>query len=212
MIAQFELAVLAKLAWAGAPIGGGESLLGYKYQTLESYPDDWGAYFEDEKVAARPPAAWVTFDGFTGGEEQASGAIRYSARFWLVVAAKNLRNETATRHGGSGEPGSYQLATDAVALLAGQTLGLDIDRIAIPQIREVSRTDALRKRKLSLYAVQLVTAMTVDPLSVDDGDLAPFETFHANWDIPAFGGVGPDLPDDAAADATDNLSLEGDQS
>lgn len=212
MIAQFELAALSLLAWAGQPIGGGDSFLGYKYQILESYPEDWGEYFEDDKLAVRAPAAWITFDGFTEGEEQSGGSDRFKASFWLVVAAKNLRNETATRHGGSGEPGSYQLILDAVALFSGQMLGLDIDRIKVPQVREVARTAGMRKRKLSLYALRLETAMTIEPLSIDGGNLAPFETFHANWDIPAFGGIGPVLPDDADADATDNLTLEGDQS
>lgn len=35
-----------------------------------------------------------------------------------------------------------------------------------------------------------------------------FKTFHANWDIPLHGNVGPDLPDDAHADATDHITLE----
>src|SRR5690606_10086784 len=110
------------------------------------------------------------------------------------------------------EPGSYQLFLDAIGLLAGQTLGLDIDRIKITQAREVNRTAAMRKAKLSLYAIKLETAMSVEPLTIGDGNLAPFETFHANWDIPPHGNVGPAIPDDGNADATDTIMLEGDQS
>jgi phage gp37-like protein len=207
MIAQFEKAVIGRLKTAGE-----DGLLGYTYRTLETYPEDWGEYFSDEKIAMRPPAAWCTFDGFPNMEEHIDGITRCEALFWLVVAAKNLRNEEATRHGGSGEPGSYQLALDAVGLLQGQTLGLDVDRIQVQRMREVNRTGEIRKRKLSLYAIQMKTALYADPLTIGDGDLAPFEAFHANWDIPPFGNVAVPLPNDADADASDHLTLEGDQS
>lgn len=46
------------------------------------------------------------------------------------------------------------------------------------------------------YETEAVTA-------VDD-----FRIFHANWDIPPIGNVGPEIPDDDNADATDHVILE----
>lgn len=54
----------------------------------------------------------------------------------------------------------------------------------------------------------LTTTHYVDA-SIDPSTLASFDVFHANWDVPSF-GVGPALPDDDHADATDHIFLEQD--
>ena len=123
MIAVIENAILARLKDA-ADAGG----LGYKFSLLESYPEDWDAYFKD-KGNWRGTAAWVTFAGCGQQERSDDGMVHWPATFFLIVAAESSRNETARRHGETGaaaQPGSYQMLIDAVMLLAGDDLGLPI--------------------------------------------------------------------------------------
>jgi hypothetical protein len=48
--------------------------------------------------------------------------------------------------------------------------------------------------------------MAQEPM--EPATLDSFETFNANWDIPAFDNVSTDLPADDTADATDKITLE----
>ena len=201
MIGAIENRILARLREASEA-----GLLGYRYRTLETYPEDWDAYLK-EKGPIVAPAAWVTFAGW--GQPEQSNPLRATGQFGLVVMAENARNETATRHGGpvAGEPGSYQLIEDAVALLAGQDLGLEIGGIEIGSLRFVRKLEALNERKVSMLALELRTRFVpTTPLLPDDG-IGDFTTFHANWDVPAFAELGP-LPADDRADATDHVTLE----
>jgi len=201
VIAAIEKGVLEALRDAGA-----SDLFGYRYRTLETYPDDWDAYLKEVRVL-NAPAAWCVFLGIGKMVEEEDGTVRGEARFGLVVAAENLRNEEATRHGHGAKPGSYQLAIDAVTLLAGSDLGLDIGRLKPRQMRLVARDDEQRKRKLSLMLIELATDLPFEAFV--DAEPGSFITFNVNWDVPEFGNVGPDIPDDANADATDRVTLEG---
>lgn len=203
MIVAIENAVVQLLRDAGD-----DERLGYRFKTLETYPDEWDAYLQSLKGQLRCPGAWCVFLGIVSMELSDDGVTYGLARFATVLAAENLRNEEATRHGGGGQPGSYQLGIDAVGLLAGNSLGLDIGRIVPRRLALVGRTPETIKQKISLIAFEWETRVPIVEL-IADGELADFETFHANWDVPPFGGIGPDLPDDEAADATDTVTLEG---
>ncbi|QUM72183.1 phage protein Gp37 [Sphingopyxis granuli] len=220
MIAQIELAMLAALKAAGD-----FGVLGYAWRTLETYPEEWDSYLK-EKGDWKSPAAWAVFAGANAIRFTDLGNVRLEgAQFGLVVAAENLRNETATRHGGpagAGEPGSYQLALDALAILSGRDLGLDIDQLVPRSLRLVRPFDALKERKVSMIALQFETAFEITTLP-PEADLDAFKTLHLDWDVPAFGAgrAGPidgdpdepgvQLPAPAigpgSADASDHLTL-----
>lgn len=202
MIAAIENAVLDLFEAASA-----DDRLGYRYSTSETYPDEWDAYLK-EKGQLRCPGIWCVFLGLVSMELSDDGVTYGLARFATVHAAENLRNEQASRHGGGGQPGSYQLALDAVGLLAGNDLGLDIGHIVPRRVSLIGRTGETRKQHLSMIAFEWETRVPIVEL-IADGALADFQTFHANWDVPPLGGIGPDLPDDANADATDTVTLEG---
>ncbi|MEZ5709725.1 MAG: phage protein Gp37 [Blastomonas sp.] len=202
MIAAIENGVLDVLRQAGEA-----DQLGYVYRTLETYPDEFDAYLK-EKQMLRCPGAWCVFLAVSGMAESDDGIVYADARFALVVAAENLRNETATRHGGGGRPGSYQLAMDAAVLLSGHDLGLDIGRIALRRMGLIGRSDEMRKQKLSMMVIEFETRIALSGAAFLP-EPGSFETFHANWDVPPFGGVGPELPDDDNADASDHVTLEG---
>ena len=205
MIAAIENAMLARLKAASDA-----DLLGYRFRDLDSYPEDWDQYLK-EKLEWRAPAAWVVFAGAEAPPRSDSAEVRYPGSFFLVVAAENSRNETARRHGGegAGEPGSYQLVQDAIALLAYSDLGLpEISPLMPGAIRTAARPAALATRNCSLLAVAFATDFPV-PLVTDlDGDApVPFTDFHVNWDVQPFGNVTPPLPADETADATDHVEL-----
>lgn len=204
MIGTVENAVLDVLRDAGA---GNSNLLGYDYRTLESYPDDFDQYLAEQKGQLRMPAAWCVFLALGPCDDVEGGDLQGEARFALVVAAQNLRNETATRHGGVGtaEPGSYQLAIDAIRLLSDNDLGLPlVHRVAITGARLVSRTAAMVKQGMSLMAIELRCTIPLDKFMT--GDIGDFARMHVDWDIPPHGNVAPPLPA-AEADARDDVEV-----
>ncbi len=222
MIAQIELAILAALK--GAEAAG---VLGYKWKTSETYPEEWDTYLKDKRDW-RAPGHWVVFAGADDSYVTSMGRVRVEgARFGLVVAAENKRSETATRHGGPGaaaaaEPGSYQLILDAIAILGGSTLGLDINALEPGPIRSVRPFEALKERNVSMFATMFVTAFEFTSLPSGE-ELDDFSTLHLDWDVPAFGvgrggaidgdpdegGIQLPAPADGpgSADASDHLTL-----
>lgn len=213
-IAAIENAVLARLQ-------AGEAVIGYEWRTRETYPADWDAFLK-EKRQINDPGVWF---GYAGGPLKGEELVKNGAKgrriemiFGLTVIAKHWGSEQERRHGNEAqsEIGVYRLMLDCVALLDGQTLGLDIEELTFEQLRPVRPVDALNEMKAAMYAAQIRTSILLPLLPEDlgSGDLDAFETFHANWDIPPFGGIdanpgapGTQLPDDAHADATDNVEL-----
>lgn len=217
MIAAIELGMIGALRVAGE--AGAPDGLPYRYRTLETYPADWDEYFR-EKVNWTAPGAWAVYAGASNMSLLGSGDILVEgAQFGLVVGAENLRGEQETRHGGAGpgEIGSYQLVEDALALLAGNDLGLDIQALQPRAMRLVRPSALMLERKASLIALQFETSFTLSPRDLL-AEVADFDTLHADWDIPPFGRVDGDLdtpgiqlpaPADGpgSADASDHLSL-----
>jgi phage gp37-like protein len=201
MIGQVENAMLARIAAASEA-----GVIPYAYVTLETWPKAFDEYLSSRQV--RYPAAWAAYAGSHKIERVARGRSRAHCAFGIVVAAQNLRNEAARRLGGSAsEVGSYQMAEDVVRLLQDQTLGLDIDALTAASILPVETSDIPSVKQISLYAVTFETAIYYDTAAFP-GDLSPFATFHADWDPAPYGRVSEPLPDDAAASAVDNVTLE----
>ncbi len=210
-------------AMIGIPRAAGESgVLPYKYRTAETYPADWDEYFK-EKTNWVGPACWAVFTGATNLSLLGSGEIEFGgAQFHLIVAAESQRNEEASRHGftagnGDRKPGSNQLAMDAVRLLGGNALGLDIQALQPKAIRVIRPTALMTERRAALLSVQFETSFTLAPLD-PDAELGDFERLHLDWDIPPFGGVDGDLDADGiqlpapaagpgSADASDTIIL-----
>lgn len=205
-IAEIENAMLARLRAAGEA-----DVLGYRFRTLETYPADFDLFLEEKIKGDRPwPAAWVVFGGWRAPVDD--GSLQAPAVFMVIVAAANLRNETARRHGaGAAEAGSYQLMMDVARLLHGQHLGLDIGRLQLGPCRSVRPTPVVTRHQLSLYALEFSTLLPITVAAFPSAGLDDFATFHADWDVPPIGNVATDLPAPTegvgAADATDQLEL-----
>ncbi len=204
--AAIENAILARLKAAGEA-----DVLGYLFRTLDTYPTDFDTYLKEKVLGDRAyPAAWVVFGGWRAPTDD--GALQAPAVFMVVVAAQNLRNEQARRHGaGAAEVGSYQLMLDVSGLLHGQHLGLDIGALQLGPCRSVRPTATIMERQLSLYALEFTTLMPIEVARFPAAALDDFSTFHADWDVPPIGNVATDLPAPAegegAADAADTVEL-----
>lgn len=198
MIGAIENAMIVRLTAAQD-----SGALGYRLKKITTYG---GEFAEGITAAAKGfPMILIAFSG--GGLQKAfTTEFVYSAKFTVIVAAQNLRNEQAARHGAEGKVGSYQIVEDVLALLAGQDLGLDIDALKPGNI-QILANDKSDGFLASLYGMEFTTSFSVgvaEPVpALDD-----FETFHANWDVPIHGNVTPPLPSDEDADATDHVTLE----
>lgn len=208
MITAIEDQILARLR-------AGESRLGYAWKTLESYPADWDRWLEETKGQIKTPAAWTGFAGTRTIRTQADGSLWVDAVFGLTVMDRHQGDEKAQRRGGTGGTiGTYQLLEDALALLAGWVPDDAYRPIEIGRVRHVGRLGA--EKRASMIAAELMNSFPLPTVPQDLAEPAPalFEAFHANWDVPVFGGVdaapgtpGIQLPADAQADATDHVEL-----
>lgn len=204
MFGELENAVTARLKKASDL-----KVLGYKFGTLETYPADWDAYLGTKVLTF--PAAWTTFGGMTEIEPVSQGAY-VELHFGIVVAAQNQRNETATRQGVPGipgEPGSYQLVKDVIALIMGNNLGLDwAERCRFHAVKFVQSTPKIRELGLSMMAVgfKTRTSLMSENINLTDEFEGDLELVDVQWDIPPF--TNP-KPADWTPDAEDKISLPG---
>jgi phage gp37-like protein len=201
MIAATENAIVQTLLDAAEA-----GVLGYEYLTHDTFPDQFEEYL-DKNRNLRTPACWATFLGLVEGEDDGDDrGFQARARFAVVVAAANLRNEENSRHGDGAVPGSYQLMVDAIRVLSRSMLTPELDLmepVRIRSARPVARTEQMKRQQLSMQAIELELVL---PLSVFADDPVDLETLHVDWDIPAFGNVEPPLPA-ADPDAADTMEL-----
>lgn len=201
MIAATELAIVQVLLDAAE-----EGVLGYQYHTHGTFPDQFEEYLRTNSNL-RTPGIWCAFLGIVEGVDDGdANGFNARARFALVVAAENLRNEQDARHGDGAVPGSYQLMVDAIRILSRSMLAPELDLmepVRIRSARPIARTEQMKRQKLSMMAIELELVL---PLSVFAEDPVDLRTLHVDWDIPAFGNVEPPLPA-ADPDAADLVEL-----
>jgi phage gp37-like protein len=189
MIAAVENAIIARLV-SFADSGA----LGYVYRTKETYPADWDAYLKEKTISY--PAVWTSCGGWRGGTSTDNKPVLQLV-IGVVVAAQNIRNEEATRHGAEtqarNEVGSYQMAEDVVRMVHGSDLGLEIDPLQVGDGVFVRLDAALKEAKTSMLAVQFTATFSLERFP-EPGELDDFEKFAASWDVPpVFDPPSPDL-------------------
>lgn len=202
MISAIEQGAIARIAAASQ-----SGVLGYEFREVTSY----GGQFDEDinEVIQNFPGFWVTFS--REGEPQRVGTdiYRHEPVFAALVGAKNFRNEAASRHGASGEPGSYQLLKDARALLVGQILAPDTGAI-VPGRTFTLFNRQTHRLKVSVLGFEFTSAYQDGPAQPDISALDDFATFHVDWDLPPHAGFTAVPLDAADADATDDTQLETD--
>lgn len=182
--AAIENAIIERLKAASTA-----GLLGYAWRTVDSLPTDL-----DERLAEyikALPAAWVIWNGWRKASDHGDGTSRIEHQLTVVVAAANLRNERAQRHGAGGDVGAYQLVADATALLMGQRFGLPIGPLVPGDCRPLYTAAEQGKRRAALYAIGFTAAGEIAPMSwplIATPEIGEFETFDVAWDLPPAAG------------------------
>ncbi|MDP3841055.1 MAG: DUF1834 family protein [Oxalobacteraceae bacterium] len=120
MIGELEDAIVARVNAAQAA-----GLWPYKLLTVDTYG---GQIDESTQSTFRFPAVFVAFTRMKQQGMLGERSRLVAVHLVLYVAARNPRNERATRHGDMHEPGSFQIAEDLIALLENQRLGLPMHR------------------------------------------------------------------------------------
>lgn len=194
MIGSIEQAIVDRVRSASEA-----GALGYQLRTVASY----GGELADLAIAVRSfPAVWVAFAGERRAQPAGPG-YQHDGIFTLFVGVQSRRGDRAARLGVDGEPGSLQVLEDVRAILAGDTLGLEIGPLTPVQARSVSQAP-----DVSVYAFDLSTQWISTAAPATGGEPADFLRLHLDWDIPPHGNVVAPLPADEA-DAQADVTLEG---
>lgn len=198
VFAQLEDAIIARLkAYAGL----GEGKLGYSLD-IGSYG---GEFDSDEDLAAtraKFPAVRVILRRIGAGEDIGHGQL-VPVTFTAFVAARNLRNERATRRGAAGTIGSYQIAWDVRALLKGQTFDLVSNGFIPGAITSVLNTK-VKAQSVSVYACDFTARWFEDLTPMAEDEPGEFTLFDGAWDVAPFGNVAPPLPAEGDVQTTFN--------
>ncbi len=188
MIVQIEQAILDFVKAAGEA-----DVLGYRYKTLENYPRDWAAKLSGMPVGAL--AMFVSWANATVTGQLRSGAAAGNV-FEMVVAARNVRNLAAARQGAmnGSEVGALQLMEDAIALLQGQTFGLDIGPLKLVSAEMAADLPVDNMAACILRWSSDFTFDRFDPFTPAAEFVGDFETFNVAWQVPTAVINGDDNP------------------
>ena len=204
MMGEIENAMVKRLKLANGVAG----LLGYTLRSIESY----GEQLRSDKVktvANTTPAVWVTFLGAQkiAGEDDHV----WQARFAVIAAHKNARNEAASRLGAGDEVGVYQIANDVRGLFNGHSLGLAIGGLD-PQAIRLIKSPELAQSMVNVLAVEFLTdwyegvgfeapglitaenaARAGEPGYVPRRQLGDFANFNVKWEPPVPSDTGDSI-------------------
>lgn len=196
-------------------------------KSVESY----GGEFDDETfdVVRVLPSVWVTFAGSGKPVQQGADRFRVPGTFAVMCAARNLRGEKATRHGGpAGEVGVYQILRDVRQLLLMNDLkefGLKIDHFRPGTVKTLFNTK-IKGKGVAVFASEWHTQYIVNVAGlpmIGGAPVADVQIGDRTVKSPLVDGQQvtapqPDLtrvdidytltPGDATKDASDSVTLQ----
>jgi phage gp37-like protein len=158
------------------------------------------------------PAVWVAFKGEGEGQpvNTARSVYRVPATWVVFVAARNLRNEAATRKGDRVRVGTYQMLADVRALLAGQDLGLEMDALLPGRVQSMVNA-RLQGQGVSVYAMEWHTKYDYRAFERGTGQPTAGADGQPTAPLPVLSRIGVNYyltPGDDVADAVDLLTLQ----
>lgn len=165
MLAEAENALIALIK--AAPIGS-------KLREVASLPDLDGDSLV-KKFATDAPAVYFAAAPFTVSDRLAR------LRFGVACVARNSRGHTAARQGDGKLIGLYEMMEAVAAVLDGATAGNTGWRVTSG---DFMNDEILYKAGVYAGVVQIESYGVELPAPVDEASLAPFQTFHADYDIP----------------------------
>lgn len=150
----------------------------------------YGGEFDENLAESvrRLPAVWVTF---SGGQPRPSSTSKHKwhvdLSFVVLVGARSIRNEQATRHGvvvegQQVEVGTFQLLSDVQRALLGRNLGLEILPFEMGRITTLFNT-SVQNKALSVLAQEWKTSIMVHVN--DDEDLPWLLSLGMDYHSPA---------------------------
>lgn len=152
--------------------------LAYRLHFVGSY----GGEFDDDigLVVRNMPGVWVTFGGSQNKPHGVSkDQQKVTARFAVVVGARNVRGEEATRQGTTApngtviEPGTYRMLEDIRAVLWGLDFGLPIEPLEPRDVKTLYNT-RLNDSAIAVFAQEYETCwLEKRPLRDETGALLP---------------------------------------
>lgn len=155
MIAEIENAMIACIQAAATATPG----LGYAIPTVASYGGEMDELTPE--LIRVLPAVWVVYAGGPEPKPMNSQKTKWltAANFALIVAARNVRGERATRQGLTvggqiKEVGSYQLLRDVSLMLLGNDLALNVNGEGIKPFRP-GRTRTLYNTQVGGQAISV---------------------------------------------------------
>ena len=199
MISAIEDAIIARIKAAATATPG----LGYRLPTVASY----GGELDDDlaNVVRSFPAVWVAYAG--GGKpvktNTAGTKWKTPATFAVMVGARNVRGERATRQGVKvageiKEVGVYQMLSDISLMLISQDMGLAITPLIPGAIKTLFNT-RLNGQAMAVFAREWHTAF------IETQPRVPIDPSDPMW---LKLGINYYLqPGDAVADAADLTTL-----
>ncbi|MBF0168794.1 MAG: DUF1834 family protein [Alphaproteobacteria bacterium] len=206
MIGEIESAIMAKLKAASESGYFGPA----KLRGIESMSGKTPSEDDVKKALANAPCAWVSFLSASPTDNDFASQFESEAGFTVIMIDRHLGSGQQARQGTATTRGAYPLGEDAMRLLHGQQLGLDIAPLQCQAIRPIAN-DVIDGGQGSFVAVEFQTRYVVGlPSDAEIAAMANFETFHADWDIKPFIDPAPAAVPLAtgAADATDTVILE----
>lgn len=104
-----------------------------------------------EEYAPLLPGAFVIYDHGTF-DHKMSGAQDRDMIFNVLVIVRNLRGDSAVRHGAAGEKGVYDVLEDVRKALSNQACG-----IAIEPLLPISEEGVAGSKDISIYSIAFKT-------------------------------------------------------
>ena len=162
--------------------------------TVETY----GGELDDDlgEIVRKYPAIWVVYAGSQKPQKIGPEKYKTTATFALIHAARNVKNESATRMGSAGEVGVYQMLKDSSTLLLNSDLGLEIGLFQPGAVRSLYNTK-VRGKGLCIFSQEWTTQFIQSVPAKEEVDLL---SFGVNYYLK---------PGDDVADATDEIILGG---
>lgn len=199
-IATIEDAILARIAGAKLPY----------LRTLATY----GGQLDDglAESVRQFPAVWLAFKAMGEGQplNTAGSVYRVPATWVAFVAARNLRNEAATRKGDRVRVGTYQMIRDVRALLAGQDLGLPIEALRPGRVQSMINAQ-YQAQGVSVYAMDWHTRYDFRVFERGTGQPTTGADGQPATPLPALSRIGVNYyltPGDDVPDVVDLLTLQ----
>ena len=154
---------------------------GAKLRTVESLPGDW----DDDtlrRMLALTPCALVAFAG--GAPRQIGEATPSIDGQWIVyVATANASGQAARRRGDALQLGAYELLEYVVIPAVHNHTVPGVGSLALTRVENLF-SGTVERQGLAVYAATFQLPMEFE-MAIDAGALDAFETFAAQYDVPA---------------------------